>query len=95
MTKQQFKKKHGAEWAKLVRSEMFNDAIETLETAAVELKVLDLSPKDVHDFGPQIVAAQQGFLSYANALSTLHEPPKKEITDLGPAQYPNPEDEIQ
>lgn len=93
MTLTQFRAKWGRKWATFVAGEMFKDAAETIESNSAILQVASLAPETVKALGDVLLAKQQGFLIYGNAMRFLHEPPGDNPADNEEPQYPSPLEE--
>jgi hypothetical protein len=78
---EEFLKKHGSEWAKIVRSAAMNDALLLLNVEKLK-SVTNLQAKEIHEHGPEILADLVGHLKHENDLLTLHEHRTFEMTEL-------------
>jgi hypothetical protein len=68
---QEFKKKHGQAYAKLVSSEAFKEAMFLLNVEEMN-KVITLSDEDIKSHGPELLADLRGHLRHENNLMNLH-----------------------
>ena len=94
MTIEEFRKKHGREWGKIVHISAFEDALKTVEQEANFFQVIDIDNAEIKAHGDLILSQQKGFKIFATALRSLHVEPAGEMEDLGQEQYPDPLEEI-
>ena len=96
MTLEEFRKRHGAEYASITSSAAFKAAVATIEENSPILHVVDRSEAEVKAYGEILLAKQQGFLVYSRALQKLHIQPQNLMDELGPEQYQedDPTDDI-
>jgi hypothetical protein len=82
----EFKKAHGEEWSKIVRSKAFNAAM-VLLSAEKTNAIVKLTDEQIEKNGREILADLRGHISHENNLFTLHERKTFEISDLPPEDY--------
>lgn len=89
---QEFQRKHGEAWSKIVRNPAFADAMTLLNVEKMQ-KITELSPEQIHAYGPEILADLVGHVKHENDLFTLHEHKSFDLGDLPPEDYSTPSDE--
>lgn len=88
MTKSDFREKWGPEWAALIASPMWQDALTTAESEIGLFKVASLPDEDLLKYGPLLLKGMQAHNKLELTLSTLADKPF-EFVQL-PEEYPDP-----
>lgn len=87
---QEFQKKHGQSWQKIVTSPAFADAMSLLNVEKVNA-IIALQDADIEKNSREILADLRGHLAHENSLATLHERRTFDPTDLPPETYESEE----
>jgi hypothetical protein len=85
-----FQKKWGVQWASLVKSEMFSDALEAVAGTSRSLRIKNLDDQKIKDFAEIILSRQQGFVEFSELLQTLHNRPSLDGFARVAEEYPDP-----
>jgi hypothetical protein len=88
---EEFQKKHGGDWTKIIRSPAFSDAMLLLNLKKMK-ELTSLNPDQIRANGTEILADLVGHLKHENDLMTLHEVRSFDVTDLAEHEtYPDEE----
>lgn len=94
MTLAEFQAEYGPRWSELVKSPMWNAALDLCDTQTSTLDVSRLSDVEIHNFSTIILARQQGYTEHARLLTKLAEASEVYDTESLEPNYPDPIEEF-